>query len=415
MASTGSAVMIRSALRPCPVCSHAEAEVLHPMRFVLPEGSQLPDAYDIVACCHCCFVYADTAGAQADYDCYYTNFSHYEDASVATGGGDSDTDRERLGATAAWLATRLPHDARLLDIGCGNGGLLVALRERNFTRLAGLDPARGCVKRLRETGFEAWVGSLSTFSGADIPGVFDAILLSHVLEHIVDVHGALATLRDRLAPGGLLYVEAPDASRYVEHPFVPFYYFDSEHINHFDRTSLFNLGRLNGFNVIDCGEKYLPLPGGRRYPAVFALFSRNEGATQAAPAPSRGLRTSVEAYIAQSSADTTQDAALANLAASRHPVALWGAGSQAQRLLEHSPLKHCRIVAVVDRDRNKHGHIFAGRPVAAPESGLAELPAETVVVVAAALHADAILTQYRALGLPYQCLIPGAKPNEVSA
>lgn len=385
------------------------------MRFVLPEGSPLPEAYDIVACCHCCFVYADTAGAQADYDRYYTHFSHYEDASVATGGGDSDTDRERLGATAAWLATRLPHDARLLDIGCGNGGLLVALHERNFTRLAGLDPARGCVKRLRETGFEAWVGSLSTLSQTHIHGTFDAILLSHVVEHIVDLRGALATLRDRLAPGGRLYVEVPDASRYVEYPFVPFYYFDPEHINHFDQMSLANLARVSGFTVIDSGEKDLPLPGGRCYPAVFALFGSTGDAHEASPIPSQGLRTSVEAYIIQSSADTTQDAALANLAGSRHPVALWGAGSQAQRLLEHSPLKQCRIVAVVDRDRNKHGHRFAGCRVAAPEIGLAELPAETVVVVAAVLYADAILAQYRALGLPYECLIPGAKLNEVSA
>jgi len=404
--------MTRNALRPCPICACAEIEVLHPMRFALPEGSPLPAAYDIVACRRCCLVYADTAGAQADYDRYYADFSHYEDASVATGGGDSDTDRERLAATAAWLAARLPRDARLLDIGCGNGGLLVALRERNFTRLAGLDPARGCVRRLRETGFEAWEGSLSQ---AHVPGTFDAILLSHVAEHIVDLRGAFAALRDRLAPGGRLYVEVPDASRYLEHPFVPFYYFDPEHINHFDRMSLANLARASGYAVIDGGEKDLPLPGGRYYPAVFALFGSTGRESEAPPIPSQGLRASVEAYISQSSADTTQDAALADLAASGHPVALWGAGSQAQRLLEHSPLKHCRIVAVVDQDRNKHGHRFAGCRVAAPETGLAALPTETVVVVAAALHADAILSQYRAFDLPHECLIPNAKPSETPA
>ena len=122
--------------RACPICACSVCVPLHEMRFALPAGSPLPASYIVAACSNCGFVYADTPGSAENYQRYYAEFSHYEDPAIATGGGEQGFDRQRLAETADWIAGKLDKDARVLDIGCGNGGLLLALRERGFSRLA---------------------------------------------------------------------------------------------------------------------------------------------------------------------------------------------------------------------------------------------------------------------------------------
>lgn len=132
--------------RGCPVCSAAACEVLHYQRFILPEGHPLAAGYDVVCCEQCGFVYADTTASQQDYDAFYARLSKYEDSKTSTGGGSSPEDAQRLQETAACLAEALPdRNARLLDIGCANGGLLGALRKLGYTNLVGMDPLT-CVR-----------------------------------------------------------------------------------------------------------------------------------------------------------------------------------------------------------------------------------------------------------------------------
>jgi 2-polyprenyl-3-methyl-5-hydroxy-6-metoxy-1,4-benzoquinol methylase len=70
---------------------------------------------------------------------------------------------------------------------------------------------------------------------------FGCAILTGVIEHIYDVQKAIKNISNLLKAGGILYLEAPDASRYIDYYIVPYYYFDSEHINHFDMHSLRNL------------------------------------------------------------------------------------------------------------------------------------------------------------------------------
>jgi len=384
--------MIHTAFRPCPCCGQLAVARLHTMHFALPEGSTLPNAYDVVACESCAFTYADTRATTEDYELHYTQRSHYEDPSVATGGGDSDSDRERIAALAGRLAEYAPRSARVLDIGCGNGGLLDALKARGFTELAGIDPAPGCIARLHARGYPAWQGSLSQLPAA--AAMADLVVLSHVLEHVLDVRGALEGVRSRLRTGGSVYIETPDATRYAGRDFVPYYFFDSEHINHFDAESLAAVGGLGRYEVLHVGEGELMVEGGHRYPEVHALLQSVDRPASADRPRFTRLKEAVYRY-AQESAARSEDAALAAIVASGRPRARWGAGSHAQRLLKQPPLAGVRFLAVLDRDRNKHGLIFAGCRIQAPETGLSEVPSDTVVVVAAALAASTIVAECR--------------------
>ncbi len=388
--------MSRIALRPCPMCSGREIDILHRQALQQPAGSPLPDAYDVAACLACGFVYADTPATQQDYDRYYAAFSKYEDPAVASGGGIGVFEAGRFKETAAAIASRLGAAARILDIGCAGGGLLTALRRRGFTSLCGVDGAPGCAASVRELGFEAHCLPLSRLQELKDSGPFDGIILSHVLEHVADVHPLMAAVAALAAPDGRIYLETPDAARYADHPYVPFYFFDSEHINHFDPRQLAALGTRFGLAEEAVGERTLEVAPGKYYPAAWAWLRKNGAPTTAARADAHtGLGEAVRRYVAGCHAMPASPV-LQRLALAGTPVIVWGAGSFAQRMFGLGALDACRIVAIVDRDRNKQGLQFAGRAIEAPEVALPRHP-EAAILVLAAVHGAAIAREVRTL------------------
>src|SRR5205085_1494397 len=57
----------------------------------------------------------------------------------------------RLASTAADIARLVPAPtARIVDIGCANGGLLGALQQLGYRRLLGVDPSPQCVENVRQ-------------------------------------------------------------------------------------------------------------------------------------------------------------------------------------------------------------------------------------------------------------------------
>ena len=100
-------------------------------------------------------VYADSAAKQQDYDIYYEQFSKYEDAKTASGGGYTAADRARLDDMATFLAKHLAISDSIVDIGCANGGLLETLSVRGFTHLTGIDPSPVVSGTSKSVAFEA--------------------------------------------------------------------------------------------------------------------------------------------------------------------------------------------------------------------------------------------------------------------
>ncbi len=391
---TGSELKL--ARRPCPICSTKQVEILHTQRFQMPEDSPLPDLYDVVACPGCGLVYADTPASQRDYDRYYAEFSKYEDPVVATGGGDSELDAARLGDTADAIAARTDRNARVLDIGCAGGGLLSALRHRGYERLHGADAAPACVAQVASMGIESTRASLSELESLESGGPYDVIVLSHVLEHVVALQPLVSTVAKLLPREGLVYVETPDAARYCEFDFVPFYFFDAEHINHFDAGRLAALGRSAGLVAEASGQKDLRVAPEKSYPACWTWWQMGGGSAGGRKEGGRRvLRNHVADYVRRCRL-AGQFPHLRDLARSRKPVIVWGAGSLALRLFGENALAGCHIVAVADRDRNKQGRSLAGFTIDAPEAALARHP-DAVVLVAAAVCDEAIAAEARAI------------------
>jgi SAM-dependent methyltransferase len=97
---------------------------------------------------------------------------------------------------------------RILDVGCGDGGLLAALRARGAYELAGLELDPGAAAFARGRGFPVHNGDLGD---VDLPdGRFDLIRMGHVVEHFREPVQALRRAYALLRPGGILYGETPN-------------------------------------------------------------------------------------------------------------------------------------------------------------------------------------------------------------
>lgn len=97
-------------------------------------------------------------------------------------------------------------ERRILEIGCGAGGMLGPLSR--FGRVTGLDVAHDYLGYCRERGHQQVVNG----SGYELPfadRTFDVVALFDTIEHIPDDRRVLAEVRRVLRPGGLVFVSVP--------------------------------------------------------------------------------------------------------------------------------------------------------------------------------------------------------------
>ncbi len=106
-----------------------------------------------------------------------------------------------------WLPGGTP--GRLLDVGCGAGAFLARMQDLGW-QVFGVEPdptgARATRKKLGRDGVVA-----ADIGACELPvASFDAITLSHVIEHLPDPGDTLRACRRLLKPGGTLVCATPN-------------------------------------------------------------------------------------------------------------------------------------------------------------------------------------------------------------
>ena len=127
-----------------------------------------------------------------------------------------NTRQQRLEVPLMLRALGVPHDARILEVGCGRGVALPAIQEhRSPARLVGLDIDRTLLSQADETQAELVCGDVRAMPFRDAS--FDVCVDFGTCYHIARPLDALREIARVLRPGGRFCHETP-LSQLISHP-----------------------------------------------------------------------------------------------------------------------------------------------------------------------------------------------------
>jgi SAM-dependent methyltransferase len=165
-----------------------------------------PDAFLAMRCRRCGLIFLNPRPAESELDRIYPPNYHAFDFSA-----------ERYGFVyrmRRWLEARralswcrgLPSDAKILDVGCGDGFHLRLLRDFGTPTwtLEGIDASEHAVNAAQRAGLNVRHGRVER---AGLPqGHYDLALLIATIEHVSDPVGVLTAVRELLRPGGRVVI-----------------------------------------------------------------------------------------------------------------------------------------------------------------------------------------------------------------
>lgn len=175
------------------------------------------------------------------------------------------TPQANLAETARLLARKLSPSAKVIDVGCGDGGFLQEMHKLGFHNLVGFDQSPG-LKRARELGFGSfhhssvwdYLDKVEAAGGSDA----DAIVMVNVLEHVAEPRELLTRIHNALPAHGKLCVTVPNDFSPLQKAFLkvkghqPWFVCVPDHLNYFDFSTLRQTLADSGFEVVDQSALY---------------------------------------------------------------------------------------------------------------------------------------------------------------
>jgi SAM-dependent methyltransferase len=318
--------------------------------------------YALRCCEDCGLVLQDPAVSPETIERQYAMFSNY----LAFGAGDpplSPTAGRMLDCVSRARLT----PGKVYDVGAAAGFMLWHFRTRGWS-ISGCDPSPAAVAQAKARyGVELDTGTCER-TLRDGAG-HDLVTMSHVLEHIYDPTSVLRAVRAALAEDGHLLIEVPCLTAPEVNPPGLFM---MEHLTYFEQISLENLLSATGFELV---EKTITLDS-FPFPVITVLARKaDQGARRA---PVNAFADNLHFLQSYDQIETRQwravDDRLATAVAEGEEIYVWGAGLHTSTLVNRTGIeRRAKIVAITDRDSQKHGrklgrHMIV-EPAAALESG----------------------------------------------
>ncbi len=156
------------------------------------------------------------------------------------------------------------------EVGCAAGWNLYPFHEAGIP-IMGADFGPHMIEFGKTKGMDLRVGDMSAFGDAK----FDLLILSHVIEHVLDLDDFMARALCHLNPGGHVYVEVPDIADFCMGAFqtAHIYYFSMAHMDHL--CARFGLASLATRNI---------------GPFFYGVYHADADASRAVPPPDEYAR-----------------------------------------------------------------------------------------------------------------------------
>lgn len=140
-------------------------------------------------------------------------------------------------------------EAKILEIGCGEGRFLFFLKLFNYTNTVGLEVSRHASKKANKKGLK--IINTSFENSKLTANQFDVVIMNHVIEHFVSLPVIMRKLQKITKNGGLVIVTTPNGGGFPAKIFGENWYdWDfSYHMGIFTKKSLLKLFKLYGFEA----------------------------------------------------------------------------------------------------------------------------------------------------------------------
>ncbi len=234
----------------CCVCNSGDATVAGVGEDF--EYRTSPDVFVAMQCESCGLVYLNPRPSVSEFERIYPPNYHAFDFSEKDFGFVFKV-RSRLEANRLLaLCQGLPDDAKILDVGCGDGFHLRLLRDfghQNWT-LEGLDASEKAVEAANKSKIKVHLG---TAENNDLPeNTYDLAFLIQTIEHVEKPDQVLPAICRVLKPNGKLIIVTDNTDSFDFKLFKSGYwggYHFPRHWNLFNRRALTQLAEKSGFAV----------------------------------------------------------------------------------------------------------------------------------------------------------------------
>jgi SAM-dependent methyltransferase len=224
----------------CPSCGSRAITHLEPLAF--PNAPAVGWRVGFISgCTRCGLLFANPTPTMQALDEIYSDSGDWGRSRQ-----DEHEDRVSRGRLEELFAPMTPHldavhppqGARVLDFGCGLGGMLDSLAEHGWIT-AGIDPATKVAFRRHREYLEV----------PDEPQ-FDLVILHHVLEHVTEPLAILQRLARATRPGGFILISVPNLDAASEHGEKEYCIRSRIHVTAYSTRALEWLCARTGFRVM---------------------------------------------------------------------------------------------------------------------------------------------------------------------
>lgn len=291
-------------------------------------------------------------------------------------------------------------NSRVVEI-ASNDGTVLKYFQKTGVRTLGIEPAANIAKVAIREGIETVNEFFNETTSHDVKskyGAADVILGRHVFAHVPEIHGFVKGLKDLLAPGGAVAIEAPYLIDFVQkNEFDTVYHEHYSYLSVRAMSYLFNMYEMEIFDA-----ERVPIHGGS-----IIYFIGHKGMHKIAGSVEQLIKAELEqgldkkeTYVAF--AKRTEDikknlvSLLRNLKNSGKTVAAYGAPAKGNTLLNYCGITTDLVTYTVDKSPYKQNLYTPGAhlPVYHPQKLIQDMP--DYVLLLAWNFAEEILKQQKA-------------------